>query len=66
MKNDHTPNEVGTLIENLRGEFRVVSEAVLPLREDMVDVKSRLSAVEFEVKDVVRVAIPSMYECKTR
>ena len=55
--------EVATLIENLERKFDVVAEAVLPLRENMADVKERLSAVEFRVgslEDVVRTAIPSL------
>ena len=55
--------EVGTLIESLRSEFRVVAEGVLALRKDVDDLKSRVSALEVDMrllKDVIRVAIPSM------
>ena len=38
--------EVVALVEDLRSEFRVVSEVVLPLREDMAEVKERLTKVE--------------------
>ena len=38
--------EVATLVEDLRSEFRAVSEVVLPLREDMAEVKERLTKVE--------------------
>jgi len=61
MKESYSSNEVSTLLESLRSEFRSVAEVVLPLREDMADVKTRLSAVETELvalRDVVRVAIP--------
>ena len=60
---DFTRNEVAALVENLRADFRVVAEVVLPLRDDMIEVKERLSAVEIEVrslKDVVAVAIPDL------
>lgn len=75
MREDNfTPNQVGTilealdkkidiLIEDMRGEFRAVTEVVLPLREDMAEVKTRLGKVEFRltcVEDAVRVAIPSL------
>jgi polyhydroxyalkanoate synthesis regulator phasin len=55
--------EVGTLIESLRSEFRAVTEGVTALRKDVDELKSRVSALEVEVrllKDVVRVAIPSI------
>ena len=53
--------EVATLVEELKGEFRTVSEVVLPLREDMVEVKERLSSLETEVrslKDAIRIEFP--------
>ena len=73
-KDNFTPNPIGPLletldkkidilIEDMRGEFRAVTEVVLPLREDMAEVKTRLSSVEFEVrtlKDVFRVEFPAM------
>ena len=61
MKERFTAREVGVLVEELRSEFRVVSEVVLPLREDMAEVKDRLSAVESRLtslEDVVRLSIP--------
>ena len=61
MEDKFTAREVAVLIEDLRGEFRAVSEVVFPLREDMIEVKERLSALETKVQsldDVVRLAIP--------
>ncbi|MBI4711075.1 MAG: hypothetical protein HY767_01220 [Candidatus Omnitrophica bacterium] len=55
--------EVGTLIEELRSDFRAVVEVVAPLPERLTRVEERLSAVEnrlIRVEDVVRVAIPSL------
>ncbi len=60
---NYTPNEVAALIEDLRSEFRVVSEVVVPMREDMAEVKERLSRVEDDlrsIKDVLRIELPSM------
>ena len=64
-KNDKifSSTEVGVLVESLRSDFRSVTEVVIPLREDMADVKDRLTKVEVRVKsleDAVRVAIPSL------
>lgn len=58
-----TPREVAALVEDLRGEFRAVAEVVLPLRKDMIDVKERLSAVEFGLRtltDAFRVEFPAL------
>ncbi|OGX10955.1 MAG: hypothetical protein A2351_04240 [Omnitrophica bacterium RIFOXYB12_FULL_50_7] len=55
--------EVGTLVESLQTDIRSVSEGVISLHSDMDDVKTRLSSVEVELrslKDVVRVAVPSI------
>ena len=63
MKERFTAREVGVLVEELRSEFRAVSEVVLPLREDMADVKQRLFVLEIKVQsldDVVRLAIPDL------
>ena len=46
MEDKFTAREVAVLIEDLRSEFRTVSEVVLPLREDMAEVKERLTKVE--------------------
>ena len=73
-ENNFTPSQVGTiletldkkidiLIEDMRGEFRAVTEVVLPLREDMAEVKTRLGKVEFRLTcfgDAVQVAVPSL------
>lgn len=61
MEDNFTAREVAVLIEELRGEFRAVSGVVFPLREDMIEVKERLSSLEVKVQslnDVVRLAIP--------
>jgi len=55
--------EVGTLVESLQTDIRSVAEGVTSLHNNMDDVKTRLSAVEGEVrsmKDVLRVSIPSI------
>ena len=58
-----TNSQVGALIEDLKNDFRTVLEVVEPLREDMAEVKERLTAVETEVKtlkDVVKIALPRL------
>jgi hypothetical protein len=55
--------EVAVLIEDLRSDFRSVSEVVLPLREDMAEVKERLTGVEerlTSVEDALRIAVPDL------
>lgn len=62
MKDNFTPREVAVLIEDLSSKFRTVSEVVVPLRQDMAEVKERLTAVETEVRsltDVIRIAVPN-------
>ena len=53
MEDKFSSREVAVMFEELRREFRVVSEVVVPLREDvsnlredMVEVKDRLTRVE--------------------
>ena len=46
MEDNFTAREVAVLVEDLRSEFRTVAEVVLPLREDMAEVKERLGKVE--------------------
>lgn len=63
MKDNYTPNEVATLIEDLRGDFRAVTEVMAPLPARLTAVENRLATVESEVKsikDIVRIAIPSL------
>lgn len=63
MKDKFGSQEVMALLEDLRGEFRSVSEVVLPLRDDMGEVKERLGTLETEVrslKDAVGLSIPSL------
>ncbi len=60
---NYSTNEVATLVEDLKGEFRVVAEAVTGLRDDVDNLKDRMSAVELEVrtlKDVIKVELPAM------
>ena len=62
-KDTFTAREVAAFLEDMRGEFRSVSEVVLPLREDMAEVKDRLTRVEerlIGVEDIVRLAIPDL------
>ncbi len=62
-KDTFTARQVAALLEDVRGEFRSVSEVVLPLREDMAEVKDRLTRVEerlIGVEDAVRLAIPDL------
>ena len=57
-----TSTEVGTMLESLRSEFHTVSEVIIPMREDIAEIKDRLTAVEtrlIRVEDIVRIAVPS-------
>ena len=66
----YTVTEVGTLIEDLRGQFRAVVEGVGPLPNRFSAVEERLSAVEDRlffvenrlsgVESAVRVALPGL------
>lgn len=66
VEDKFTAREVAALVEDLRSEFRVVSEglvSLLPLREEMVEVKERLTKVEERlgsVEDVLRIALPDL------
>ena len=56
-------NEVMALIEDFRGNIRLIAEDVSSLREDMTEVKDRLSSLEIEIrslKDVIQVAVPDL------
>lgn len=58
-----TAREVAVLVEELRAEFRTVSEVIIPLREDMAEVKSDISVLKTDVlylKDAVRVGFPEI------
>ena len=67
---DFSNNEVMTLIENLKSEFRAVAEGVTLLDERLVTVEGRLGGVEGRlgavenrlsaVEDAVRIAVPSL------
>ena len=63
MEDKFTSGEVAALLEELRGDFRGVAEVVIPLREDMAEVKERLTAVEgrlVRVEDGLRVGFSSL------
>ena len=65
----YTAGEVAVLVEGLRSDFRAVSEVVIPLREDMIEVKERLTSLENEVrsiKDVLRITLPDHAKRLTR
>ena len=60
-----TATQVGALIERLEGKFQFVLDIVVPLKNDMVEVKERLSKVETRltgVEDAVRIAIPNLVQ----
>lgn len=60
---DYSVTEVGTLLESMDKKIDFLMEVVVPLREDMAEVKERLTNVETDVrtiKDVIRIEIPSM------
>ena len=61
MEDKFTAREVGVLIEQLRSEFRTVSEVVLPLREDMIEVKEGLSRVEIDLRSI-KDALPNTFK----
>ena len=52
MTDSFSAREVAVLIEDLRSEFRHVSEGLPPLGEGMSDVKERLSVLESEVRSL--------------
>ena len=59
---EFTPNKVAALFESLEKGISTIAEDTSALREDMTEVKGRLSTLESDVrelKDAVRVAIPS-------
>lgn len=61
MEDKFTAREVAALVEELKSDFRAVSEVVVPLREDMVEVKERLTKVEEQLtgmEDAVRIILP--------
>ena len=61
-----TPNQVAAIVEDLKSEFKVVLDVVIPLRKDMVEVKERLSAVEGEVRSLKDVVVCSVLPRITR
>ena len=68
-KNGFTNNEVVTMFESLKSEIGIIAEGVSDLGGRMSSVENRLSSVETEVKslkDVMRVAIPTLSQRVTR
>ena len=62
-KRDFSATEVGTLLESVDKKIDFITETVIPLREDMADVKTLLTSLGIDVrsiKDVIRIEIPSM------
>ena len=58
-----TPGEVMALLEELKSEFRYVTEVVAPLPNRLEAVEKRLSAVEerlTKVEDGMRVGFPAV------
>ena len=69
MKNDKqndktfSVTEVGTLVESLRGDISVVAENMVSVKDDFSVLKSDVHELKTDmklVKDVIRVAIPSL------
>ena len=61
--NNFTPTEVATLIKNLKRKFDVVAENIIPIREDIADLKEDMGEVKIRLtslEDVVLTAIPSL------
>ena len=60
MEDKFTAREVAVLVEDLKSEFRAVTEVVAPLPERLSAVEERLIAVEVEVRslrDVVHLSV---------
>lgn len=58
----YSNTQVASLLEQIRSDFKSVTEVVIPLREDMDEVKKRLTSLENEmrsVKDVIRITLPN-------
>jgi len=57
-----TSNEVASLVEDLKGEFRAVAEGVSSLADRMDNVEGRLESLETKVDtltDAVRITLPN-------
>ena len=55
--------EVGTLVESLRGDISVIAEDLVSVKNDVSELKTDVHELKTDmklVKDVIRVAIPSM------
>ena len=60
---EFTAREVAVLVERLEGKFQFALDILVPLREDMSEVKERLTSVEERlgrVDDGLRVGFPSI------
>lgn len=60
----YTATEVGTLLESIRSELRVLADGLKSLLEWKEQVDARLARIEERlilVEDTVRVAIPDLY-----
>ena len=69
MEDRYGAREAAVLLEELRSEFKTVSETALPFREDMAEVKERLTRVEadlVEIKDAVRAGFPDIFKRLSR
>ncbi len=63
MEDKFSAREVAVLVESLRSDFWGLGEVVVPLREDMAEVKERLSTLEDKVlslDDAIRLAVPHL------
>ena len=53
MKDDNfTPSQVGTLLEDMNTKIQLLYEVVVPLRQDMTEVKERLDKIDFGLERV--------------
>ncbi len=63
-KDKFSATEVGTILESMNRKFDIILENVLPLRQNIAEVKAQLTNLETRftlVEDTVRVAIPELF-----
>ena len=63
MEDKYSAREVVAIVEDLKGEFRVVAEAVTGLSERVGGLETRVSSLEVRVgtlEDVIRIGVPSI------